>query len=168
MTNETTGPDGANANNPNAPTTDSSASTDPTSTSNPPQSSVVDDDTGGENENRNAEAARYRKQRNEARSERDQLQHQLDAQRNAVVTAACAAAHLDERLWAAAGVDLSELEVDGILDAGRVSERVAEVVAEFGISTTRPPRPNPYQGHSGGSSGGGGSWSGLLKDATRR
>lgn len=95
--------------------------------------------TGG-----NAEAAKLRHQRNEARQERDQLAEKITAAENRILTYSLEAAGLDPRLWEVSEQNLDDFrDDDGHLDIGALIERAKTIRTELGLTG---PRPNPQQG----------------------
>lgn len=101
--------------------------------------------------NPNAEAARYRVERNEARAERDRLVGVVESlQRSAVDRLAEEAGIKPSALWAS-GIEIADLLGDGddasVIDADKVTHAIDQAVAELGLQTQpRKPAINPHQG----------------------
>ena len=124
------------------------------------------DDAEGDEINPNAEAARYRVQRNEARrecdemqAERDQMQQERDEARgeatvlrqSIVDQIAIAAGLPDAGLLDFEGHNLDSLLADdGTVDTDRVRAATAEVMRKYGIIKRRlAPNPQQSAGHGG-------------------
>ena len=103
----------------------------------------------------NAEAARYRVERNEARAERDRLVGVVESlQRSAVDRLAETAGIKPSALWAS-GVEIADLLVGGdgddasVIDTDKVTQAIDHAVAELGLQTQpRKPVINPHQGQA--------------------
>jgi hypothetical protein len=53
---------------------------------------------------------------------------------------------------------------DGLIDAERLAEAIADTQAEFRVAPKgRPPQPNPQQGTNTGQPQGKTTWAGVLK-----
>lgn len=127
-------------------TTDDQTITDDQTADEAPQPDQTDQaaDEQAESTGGNAEAAKFRHQRNEARQERDQLAEKISAVENRVLTYGLEAAGLDPRLWEVSEQNLDDFrDDDGHIDIGALIERAKTIRTELGLTG---PRPNPQQG----------------------
>ncbi|BBX04313.1 hypothetical protein BST36_17350 [Mycolicibacterium moriokaense] len=132
--------------------------------------SVVDDFNGtpegegaGEQNPRNKEA-RYRRERNEARAERDALAERLSVlQRAEVERLASAGLSQPSDLFTLSGNELADyLTEDGLVDAEKVRADVEAIIAERpGLSAHQRPVDHT-QGYPGGGGKAKPSWAGLF------
>ncbi|MBY4573975.1 hypothetical protein ACN94_10305 [Gordonia paraffinivorans] len=101
----------------------------------PETDTTADTDTTTE-ESPNAEAAKYRTQRNEARAERDALAARVEALQRAAVEDLCKAASVTPRaLWTVAELgDLVDPET-GTVDRNAVTKAIEKARQELGITT---------------------------------
>ncbi|CKI51625.1 hypothetical protein LTT02_21885 [Mycolicibacterium smegmatis] len=128
--------------------------------------SELDETTQNQDEGGRANReARYRRERNEARRELDELRDTLQRTRAAIVENAVQAAGLDPRLLTAAGHTVDSLVGDdGLIDGTKLSEAVTATAREFRVPPKgRPPQPNRQQGTGSGQPPGKASWSKALK-----
>lgn len=104
------------------------------------QESEAPEDKG----NGNREAAKLRHQRNQARTERDELAARLEAVETKLLGHALATANLDPRLWEVSEQKLDDYrDDDGHLNLTALTERAQAIKTELGLGG---PRPNPQQG----------------------
>ncbi|WP_454162872.1 hypothetical protein [Gordonia iterans] len=107
------------------------------------QESEAPEDKG----NGNREAAKLRHQRNQARTERDELAARLEAVETKLLGHALATANLDPRLWEVSDQNLDDYrDDDGHLNLTALTERAHAIKSELGLTG---PRPNPQQGLPG-------------------
>lgn len=137
-----------------------------------PEQPSVDDgqdndaDGQGEHDGRPNREARFRRERNEARQERDQLRGQLDALHRQIIGDITAAYGLPEvDLLQAAGHEPSSfIGEDGTVNNEKVIDAVRSTIARYGIRPRpRRPAPNAQQGAHGSSAGGTGLGSVINK-----
>jgi hypothetical protein len=100
--------------------------------------------TGGENPNR--EAAKYRRERNEARAERDALRERLDAAHRAEVERQARERFTDPGdVWAVTNLDQLRGE-DGLLDIEKAEAAFRRIEEEKPHWKKRPEMPDLHQG----------------------
>lgn len=124
---------------PENPDTEATA-TEPEETNRTEQADEAEDKGG----NGNAEAAKLRHQRNEARTERDEIAAKLQAAEQRLLSYAITQAGIDPRAWELSNVDDTEIrDEDGNLDAHLLIDRARQIRDEIYGSG---PRPNRQQG----------------------
>ena len=112
-----------------------------------------------------SEAAKYRRRLRDTEAERDTLTGQVDGLRRQLVDNLTGSSLVDPAdLWRH-GTELADLlDEDGKIDAGKVTEAVAAVIAERPhLAAPRIPRPDPSQGARGTEMRGGDPWERAFK-----
>lgn len=133
--------------------------------SEPTETTTEGEPTTGEAPKGNKEA-RYRVERNDARTERDALAQRVERMQRAEVErlAADGLSHPAD-LFSFSGNELADyLTEDGDVDAEKVAADVAAVLAERPGLRKNAPAFDPTQGRGGTPTKGSPTWGALLKD----